>query len=181
MYKKNISDMALRSRIRISDALFRIMQNEKYNEVTILHLCEEAGLASKTYYRNFDSKEEIIYFYYDRLVSSLTDECDSDTIDIRSFLHKSFTFFGDHHDVLKATEYNDLWHMLRDSISSGILSFRCLLDIAGCEDMDEPEAYSSVCVAGVIVSTLKLWTEHDFKESVEKLTALADIMLSGDK
>ena len=44
----------------ITDALLKLMQNAHLNNISISQICDEAGVGRASFYRNFDSKEDII-------------------------------------------------------------------------------------------------------------------------
>lgn len=47
----------------IRDALFALMEKKAFQEITIKDIAEKAGIARLTFYRNFDSKEDIIRYH----------------------------------------------------------------------------------------------------------------------
>lgn len=51
---------------RIEEALFSLLKQKNFSEITITELINEAGVARASYYRNFDSKEDIIESYMKR-------------------------------------------------------------------------------------------------------------------
>ena len=44
----------------LTEALLTLLEKKKLNEITISELCSKAGLSRLSYYRNYDSMEEII-------------------------------------------------------------------------------------------------------------------------
>lgn len=53
-----------RSKKWIIDALYQLMATKPYNSITIKELTEKAGVSRLTFYRNFDTKEDILKAYY---------------------------------------------------------------------------------------------------------------------
>ncbi len=60
---------AVRSKAEICDALLRLMEKHPYEEITVKQIALEAKLVRKTFYRNFDSKEDVLEAILDILVS----------------------------------------------------------------------------------------------------------------
>lgn len=58
----NISEnpSAIRSRKEITQALLALMKIHPYSEITVKQIILEAGLARKTFYRNYDSKDDVL-------------------------------------------------------------------------------------------------------------------------
>ena len=49
----------------LTDAIFNLMKNRKFNDITITELANKAGVSRLSFYRNFESKEDIIIKYLD--------------------------------------------------------------------------------------------------------------------
>ena len=60
MYISN-NPSAIRSQKEITDALLVLMQDHPYNEITIKQILLESKLARKTFYRNFESKDDVLF------------------------------------------------------------------------------------------------------------------------
>jgi len=51
----------------LTKALLQLMGEKEYNSITIKEIADRAQLARRTYYRNFNSKDEIISQYCDKI------------------------------------------------------------------------------------------------------------------
>lgn len=51
----------------IQEGLFTLIKKKKFSEITVTDIVQESGVARASYYRNFDSKENIIESYIARL------------------------------------------------------------------------------------------------------------------
>lgn len=60
---------AVRSKTLICDALLRLMEQHPYEEITVKQIALEAKLVRKTFYRNFDSKEDVLESIFDTIVN----------------------------------------------------------------------------------------------------------------
>lgn len=49
----------------IVEALFRLMKKKPFAEITIGEITKTAGVNRSTYYRHFESKEDILYYFLD--------------------------------------------------------------------------------------------------------------------
>ena len=58
-------------RSAIIEALFALMESERFSSISVLQITDAAGVARMSYYRNFDSKEQVVEAYVDRLHSEL--------------------------------------------------------------------------------------------------------------
>ena len=80
MYKIQTNSLAIKSQNWIANALLKLMESHPYKDITVTQICEEANLVRKTFYRNFDSKEDILHFILDNLFNDF--QKDKDKIEI---------------------------------------------------------------------------------------------------
>lgn len=62
MYKKPITKKSEYTMQKITEALFSLMKRDSFSEITILQICQEAQVSRAAYYRNFETKEDIIEY-----------------------------------------------------------------------------------------------------------------------
>lgn len=58
--KRYIENMRVKKSIQT--ALFSLMQKKKFSEIRVADIISVAGVAKASYYRNFSSIENVIYF-----------------------------------------------------------------------------------------------------------------------
>lgn len=58
----------------LTEALFRLMDKKPFSEITITELINCAGVARSTYYRNYNSKEDIIRAFLKDIFQSFREE-----------------------------------------------------------------------------------------------------------
>ena len=59
------------ARCAIIEALFSLMEGERFSSISVSQITSKADVARMSYYRNFESKEQIIEVYVDRLHKEL--------------------------------------------------------------------------------------------------------------
>lgn len=59
------------AREAITEALFSLMEEERFSLISVCDIVGVAGVARMSYYRNFESKEQVIEAYIDRLHDEL--------------------------------------------------------------------------------------------------------------
>lgn len=50
----------IRVKVCITQSLFRLMQTKSLSEITVTELVKDAGVARASFYRNYDSKEDVL-------------------------------------------------------------------------------------------------------------------------
>lgn len=54
---------------RVDQGFRRLLGREPYKKITVAEICEEAGIARKTFYTHFDNKEDVISYIFRRDVT----------------------------------------------------------------------------------------------------------------
>lgn len=66
--------LAIRSKKWIAAALVSLMQEKPFSKITIQEITQKAELDRRTFYRNFDSKEDVLRFYIYQLSTEYANE-----------------------------------------------------------------------------------------------------------
>ena len=66
---------------RLSDALFELLEEKGMGSVGISELVERAGVARASFYRNFDSLDEVLAYGLELLSNSYMESCPYDYVD----------------------------------------------------------------------------------------------------
>ena len=67
MRRKNITTYMMKE--YITEALLQLMKKKNFEKLTIEEITDRAGVNRSTYYRNFKSKEMIVQFYFDNIIT----------------------------------------------------------------------------------------------------------------
>ncbi len=174
MYHKKEDLRALRSKECIYEALVRLLSRKKYTQITITELIETAGVGRSTFYRNYDTLDDIIddrlqkefQLFYKYIFESSSSELELSTklfIPVFSFWQDDSTILK---VLLKANRANLLNKVFTSYIDTILKEYKVL-------ELSERELeYSTVILSGVIQSVLIKWISTGKKESPEKLTKI---------
>ncbi len=152
----------------ITDALLLLMKRKDYKDISITELCEKAGVTRMSFYRNFESKEDILK----RWVAEITDEFlaaskisykrDGD----REYFIKLFTHMEQYKDICMALRKADLLHIVKEQFDKVFLTVY----------KNEYHDYKSYFLSGGIYNVFLLWLVNGCRESPSELADnLADI------
>ena len=61
------------SRESLRTALFILMQQESFDAISISAICKRAGISRTGFYRNYNTKEEVLIDYFDHYISPFYD------------------------------------------------------------------------------------------------------------
>ena len=166
MYYKQKNRIAVHSQCMIADALFSLMKRKPFRQITVTEICEEAAIGRKTFYRNFELREDIIDFQLDRLLEEYRKEMKELSLD--QYLHHHFTFIQKNAEWFIVLYNNGLSAMAN-------AKFAVLLPETmpiWSTDPVEQEYRSAYIIAGM-EAIQRVWISRGCVESIEQVLAIA--------
>lgn len=162
MYVKNTNKTAIQSRHMIADALFQLMKRKLFSKITITEICEEAAIGRKTFYRNFEFKEDVIEFQLDRMVKEYEKEIEG--LSFKELLRHHFEFVRRYVDVFTTLYQNDLLWITAKKFNTLLPKTLPIWD----NDPLEQEYRSGYMMAG-IEAIQRIWIERGCHESIDEI------------
>ena len=166
MYRRQTNKTAIQSQQMIAQALRRLMEHQPLRKITVIDICEEAGVGRKTFYRNFDTKEDVIDFQLDQLCGEYGGGVWGE--DKEKQLYHHFAFVQDHADYFIALYKNGLQDFMYDKFAV----FLPETMPRWSEDPVEQEYRSRYIISGV-ETIQRVWVERNFQESIDKVVEIA--------
>ena len=165
MYHKQLNKTAVQSQHMIADALFSLMKRKPFQQITVTEICEAAAIGRKTFYRNFDAKEDVVEFRVEGLCDQYKMEIIGMTL--AEQLRHHMLFVRDHADVFITLHKNDLHQMVRDK-------FAILQPITMPKWTDDPveQEYRSQYIIAGVEAIERVWVERGFAESIDEVVAI---------
>ncbi|MBL4931582.1 TetR/AcrR family transcriptional regulator [Clostridium paridis] len=164
---------SIRSKMYLVEALLKLMDEKSYDTISIKELTDRAKLSRRTFYTNFETKEDILKYHFDTLVNEYieilqTYEC----LTPNDIANEYFSYWFSHKNLLLLLKKNNLpilikvfEEFLRNMNSLPIIKNRRFTD-------SELQYYDAVFVAGGLWNMLNVWIENDFGKSPEEMTAI---------
>lgn len=151
----------------ITEAFFHLMQKEDYKDITISEITMGAGVARRTFYLNYSSKEDILDQHYETMIreydEGFTQEMGED---IRKQAVYFFSFWHKHRDYAAMLDKNGLLYMLVNRFY-GYLEHSRIEAIPIVSEIEQEYVFSFV--AGGLFMMLRTWLRNGFHESPEQL------------
>ncbi|WP_024613902.1 TetR/AcrR family transcriptional regulator [Clostridium sp. Ade.TY] len=179
MYKIQTNSLAIKSQNWIANALLKLMESHPYKDITVTQICEEANLVRKTFYRNFDSKEDILHFILDNLFNDFQKDKDFNELYPKEIIYLYYSYWSEHKRLLKLIYENNLFFLVHKKYINYTESFISLLPDAKIQLLEDNKLspYFFNFIASSMSSILELWIKRDFKESVDAITELTQYLL----
>ena len=146
-----------RAKDYIIDALFMLMKKKKYEDITITDIAKKAGVTRITFYRNFESKEDIIKQHLKNIFSKYKW---NDNLDV---CYQIFDFFAQNKTTIDLLYKSNLQFFLIDNI---------LIHFDYKKDDPSAIAYSKVMVAYIIFGLCDEWYKRGMIESPKDILNL---------
>jgi len=166
MYFKHKNKTAIRSQHMIADALFRLMKRKPFPHISVTEICEEADIGRKTFYRNFELREDVIDFQLDIMLEVYKQELRSISFDQYLFHH--FVFIQNN-----AEYFISLYHNGFSSFATE--KFSALLPETMPVWSDDPieQEYRSAYIISGIEAIQRVWISRGCMESIDEVVAIA--------
>lgn len=154
----------------IAQALSKLIETKPLSDIKITELARIAGVSRMTYYRNFNSKEDIFSTYFD-IILRRYDEAEGYYQpfgiyhDMDHMIHY-FRFVLEHKDFLYAVVNNGYGNIFLAAITDYIVQ-KWLKDKS-----DQKEYYTLCAFSGSLYSLYVSWAKSDFKESPEEMAEI---------
>ena len=177
MYTMCITEKTAQQQIKFEDTFLQMLLETHYDDITISELCRRAGLSRKIFYRLFEKKADVLYSMLDRAL--LESDCYTpEEPGKHTELYRFLAYWLQKKDLLDALQKDHTGNLLTDRaiqiaknhMSSPVRSF------GPKEVQGSPEAI--VFYLSGIFSTLLIWHEQGFNQSVEELEQLMLLILT---
>lgn len=171
MINSSENPSSIRSKKYLVTALLELMDKKSYENISIKELTDCAGLSRRTFYTNFETKEDILRYYFVTLVSEYVEILKTyEYLTPKDIAEEYFSFWFSHRTLLQLLKKNHLpihinvfVEFLRDMDSILNIKERRFTD-------SELQYYDAVFVAGGLWNMLNVWVENGFEKDDKEMT-----------
>ena len=151
----------------LTEALFRLMERKNYNDITVTEITKEAGIARRTFYLNYTSKDDILDQHYNTLLREYDAGSSEELLtDGKAQGVYFFSFWSRHRDYINVLAKNRMMYTMmgRFQLYMDDMMNRLSGGHSGVE-----ENYTASFIAGGLWMMLLAWMKNDFRETPEQL------------
>lgn len=165
MSKKRVSASNLLVKEFILSALLKLLKEKPLSAISISELCSRAGVSRMTFYRNYASKEEIIFKHFEEIFEKYKSE---------DFEKYQTGLFCDSNHI---KHYFESIYRYRDFLDStvscgfGILFLNMLNDYLIEKWSSVSDKYTLVSFAGALYNMFHVWSLSGYSESADDMSA----------
>lgn len=153
----------------IETAMFALLQEKEFAQITVSEIVKRADVARRTFYRLYESKEDVIHCYFDRLCQDYRSTCPAlEYYDLSRIANDYFGYWYQYKELLMLMSRCGLREMLYYEISR--VSEDIVKNRIGCGELrngQEAGFFASYSTGGFIL-LLHRWIAEGMKESPEQ-------------
>ena len=145
------------------DALMKLMPEKKFDKISVGELCECAGVSRMTYYRSYNSKEDILLQHLDECFAAYLAE-----LPVQDFYGVALSFF----QFWRGQERDFLIAVLRSGLSAQLMDkFYSYLDqiIPQMVSGEEVQPFVKSFLAGGLYKMLMDWIKTGTQTAPEEM------------
>lgn len=165
---KNVSPFSNESRNayvveHLTSSMLALLEEKPIAEISISELCGMAGVGRTSFYRNYQTKEDIVKAYIAHLFQDWVDKCKkSPNLSVRETVQVVFSHFEANREFYSLLNERGLVYLLKDII----------LDLCGFNPEQEmAAAYSSAYVGFFLYGWIDVWFRRGMRDTAEELIA----------
>lgn len=167
--QKNVSPMSNEGRNtyvieHITDALLKLLRDKPIEDISISELCDLAMIGRASFYRNFESREDILRRYINCIFKEWTDAFEkNENTPLSDLLSSMFNHFEKYRDFYSLLNKRKLIYLLKDVI----------IGLCGPKtEHSKEEAYARAYVAYTLYGWIEVWFQRGMQESAEEIASM---------
>lgn len=183
MKEKSQSKLAVRTRKWITDALISLMEEKNFSDISITEIVERADVSRQSFYRHFETKEEIIDdFFNENIVRKFKSTFKASPEDtVYKLLEFYFNFWHENSyviDLVAKTNYpmqvfDEYDKLMRIHLSE---SLDILANQMNIQNESEKDIIKSFIIGGLYNAKIQ-WTRTNYEKSPEEMARIVEKML----
>jgi AcrR family transcriptional regulator len=155
----------------IAQSLILLMQKKPYTDISIGEITAKAGVNRSTYYRNFDSKEDIVKFYINEIQYEYRHFFNKNE-PYKIHLEKLLTHFLKYKNEFMLIYKNGLAHLILETLND---FYKPLMKDKTISLEEQTKIY---WYNGAIYNSFLRWISNEMRETPKELSDIFDVILS---
>ena len=159
----------------IFDAFKYLLKNKKYDDVSVCDITEKAGVSRMSFYRNFKSKDDLLYQGIDVIFNNLRKSFqDSENKSIYTISKLIFETFKNYKDELFAIANNKVTQHIVETVPEK------LKENTSTDYMNKTSKYVPVFYYGALTTVLFNWLKSGAEETPDEMAKLIAGLINFD-
>lgn len=165
----------------IYEALLLLLKDKDFKDISITEIVTKAGVSRMAYYRNFNSKEQIIDSHLDELFQHYIEESiNHQPADVHQLAKTFFAYFRRHELLITNLINSNITFLLLDHFAKNMRPLLEVFSLYPAED-SIADQYKAHFFTGGIFNILIEWSKRSMVESDEEMARLVIALLLPDR
>lgn len=154
----------------ITFAMLKLIYKKEVSQISISELIKVAGVSRSSFYRNFETKEQVLLLYIQNeykvyFAEELSSIKAGASMDMNTFLLKRFCFIKTYRDFFIALRKSNLLEYVFERMEPELSNF-----LSGNNILLSP--YYLALFSGACAAIIRCWIDRKFQESEEEMLEL---------
>lgn len=173
---ERISETNILTKECIVTALLRLMEVKPYPNITITDITNLAGVSRMAYYRNYNSKDEILIKHLVEQEKRLIEELHGEPANtVRGMIYYIAEFFQENVMVIKAVFEAGLGHLLTNMLGERIHNYFPVVDTSTAGK------YAIQFYVSAIIGVFRMWFDDGMVESAAEISDILCKLINQDE
>lgn len=168
MRRKSTTSQMMKS--YIVEALLILMSEKEFQSITVEEIVTKAGVNRSTYYRHFNGKDDVIFYFLDSVMREYLEKAKLQKPDLKTYLQNIFGHF-----LIYKKQLLIIYHAGLSVILLSVLEKYFHSQIDTCKSLEEQ--YKVSFYIGGIFNHFLMWFSRNMKESPEEMAEYALLVL----
>lgn len=161
-----------RSKMWMTEALYKLMKTKPYVSITIKEITEKAGVSRLTFYRNFSSKDDILERHFQTLFQQFMEHIESNCIDsLQSIIELMYGLWQKNEEHIHLLLQNNLGNILYAPFSQNLEVLLKHLQMS--EKINDNQI---AFISGGLYASMIKWINSENTNPKEIATSVMDIL-----
>ena len=168
---------ALKSQQWLKEALFELLKEMSYDKINVKIITEKAGLARQTFYKLYNSKDEIVEHMLDEMFNDFKSNLlkhENITLDIISYCY--FEYFFQNKELVYLLIDNNLINLMEIKFCEYLNEIKLFIS----DKEKKYTQYINSMISGALLGILVQWFKDDLTIPINDLSILVTDILSGN-
>lgn len=179
--ERSMNPSSRRSRRWITKALLELMMDKPYQKISITEIAEEADVVRRTFYRNFESKEDVIKTYIESIFRGFINTVkENESINTQDVAKDFFEYMNRHKVFLNLLQEHDMFDLILKVFEERIFENTKTDWAEEKKETDVLVKYSRSFLIAGLWYMLEHWLKAGTLETPSELASIFDNMLQKD-
>lgn len=160
----------------IFEAYKCLLEKKQYDEISVCDICEKAGVSRMSFYRNFESKEDLTMKGIEQIAENMRENLEHlETVNHYYIIKEFFETFKQYKLIIPSFEGSEIANSLL-LVSTNKLNKNMPNDL-----INKTSKYIPIFYLSAISATLFEWLKDGTKESTDEMARLICSLINGEK